>query len=61
MAASENLSGAAILNFKSYFRRNSLSAFCKIGVLKIYAKFLGNQVCWSLFSIKFQTFNVKFY
>ena len=41
MAASENLSGAAILNFKSYFKRNSLSAFCKIGVLKICAKFLG--------------------
>ena len=43
MVASENLSGAAILDFKmNYFRRNSsLSAFCKIGVLKTSAKFLG--------------------
>ena len=43
MAASENLSGAAILNFRRYFGRNSLLAFYKIGVLKTSAKFLGNH------------------
>ena len=40
--AFENLSDAAILNFKMYFKRNSsLLAFYKIGVLKTSAEFLG--------------------
>ena len=57
--ASENLSGAAILNFKMYFRRNSsLSAFYKIGVLKTSARFLEDHIQWSLFSIKLLTFSV---
>ena len=60
-AASENLSCAAILNFRRYLRRNSLSAFYRIGVLKTSAKFLGNHIYWSLFSIKLQTFSLKFY
>ena len=54
-AASENLSGAAILTFRRYFRKNSLSAFCKIGAVKTSAKFLGKHICWSPFSIKLQT------
>ena len=37
-AASENLSGAAILTFRRHFRKNSLSAFCKIGAVKILRK-----------------------
>ena len=41
MAASENLSGIAILIFRRYFGSSSLLAFYKIGVLKIFAKFLG--------------------
>ena len=41
-AASENLSGAAILIFRRYFRSSSLSAFYKVGVLKKSVKFLGN-------------------
>ena len=45
MAASENLSGAAILIFRRYFRSSSLSAFYK-----------GE----SLFN-KLQTFSLKFY
>ena len=42
MTASENLSGGAILIFRTYFGSSSLSAFYKIGVLKISTKFLGN-------------------
>ena len=42
MAASENLSGAAILIFRRYFRSSSQSAFYKIDV-KTSAKFLGKQ------------------
>ena len=42
-------------------KNSSLSAFWKIGVLKTSAKFLGNHICWSLFSIKLLTFSVKFY
>ena len=45
MAASENLSGAAILIFKRYFGGSNLSANYKIGVLKTSAKFLGKQIC----------------
>ena len=55
MAASEDLSGAAILTFRRYFRKNSLSAFCKIGAVKTSAKFLGKHICWSPFSLKLQT------
>ena len=39
-AASENLSGAAILIFRRYFRSSSLSPFYKTGVLKTSAKSL---------------------
>ena len=42
-AASENLSGAAILIFRRYFRSSSLSAFYKIGVLKTSVKSLRKQ------------------
>ena len=42
-------------------KNSSLSAFWKIGVLKTFAKFLGNHLCWSLFSIKLLIFSVKFY
>ena len=38
MAASENLSGVAILIFRRYFRSSSLSAFCKLSVLKNICK-----------------------
>ena len=41
-AASENLSDAAILIFRRYFRSSSLSAFCKLSVLKTSVEFLGN-------------------
>ena len=58
-AASENLSGAAILIFRRYFGSGSLSAFYKIGVLKTSAKFLGKHICWGLFSMKLQTNNVQ--
>ena len=34
MAAPENLSGAALLLLGRYFANNSLSTFCKIGILK---------------------------
>ena len=37
-AASENLSDAAILIFRRYFRSSSLSAFYKVSVLKTYVK-----------------------
>ena len=40
-AASENLSGAAILIFRRYFRSSSLLAFYKVGLFKTSAKFLG--------------------
>ena len=40
MAASENLSGVAILIFRRYFRSSSLSAFCKLSVLKNICKIL---------------------
>ena len=49
-AASENLSGAAILIFRRYFRSSSLPTFYKIGVLKTSVKFLGNKP-ESLFNI----------
>ena len=43
-AASENLSSAAILNFRRYFGSCSLSAFYKVGVLETSAKFLGKHI-----------------
>ena len=49
------------LIFRRYFRRSSLSAFYKIGILKTYATFLGKYICRSPFSIKLQTFSGKFY
>ena len=61
MAASENLSGIAILIFRRYFGSSSLLAFYKIGVLKIFAKFLGKHICQNLFLIKLLTFSLKFY
>ena len=65
MAASENLSGIAILIFRRYFGSSSLLAFYKIGVLKIFAKFLGYaricHICQNLFLIKLLTFSLKFY
>ena len=45
-----------LFNFRRCFRRSSLSAFYKIGVLKTSVKFLGKHVCRSLLSIKMQTF-----
>ena len=48
-AASENLSGAAILIFRRYFGSSSLLAFYKIGILKT-AKFLGKHMYWGLFN-----------
>ena len=60
-AASENLSDAAILIFSRYFRGSSLSAFCKVSVLKTFVKFLGKHMCWSLFSINLETLSLKFY
>ena len=59
--ASENLSGAAILNFRRYFRRSSLSALYKIVVHKTSTKFLKNFIHWGHFSIKLHTFSLKFY
>ena len=50
-AASENLSGAAILIFRRYFRSSSLLAFYKLGVLKTSVKFLGTHICQGLISI----------
>ena len=62
MRASENLSGAAILIFRGYFRSSSLPvAFYKVRVLKTSVKFLGKRICWSLFSINLETLNLKFY
>ena len=61
MAASENLSGAANLIFRRYFKSTSLSAFYKVSTLKTSAKFLRKLICWSIFSIKLQTFSLKFY
>ena len=60
-AASENLFGAAILNFRRYFRSSSLQAFSKVSVLKTSVKFLGKHIRWGLFSIKLWTFSLKFY
>ena len=60
-AASEDLSSAAILIFRIYFRSSSLSAFYKVSVLKTSVKFLGKHVCWNIFSIILQTFSPKFY
>ena len=60
-AGSENLSGAAILIFRRYFRSSSLPAFYKVIVLKTSVKFLGKHICWSLFSTNLQTFSLKFY
>ena len=39
-----------ILIFRKYFRRSSLSAFYKIGVLKTSGKFLGKHICTCLFN-----------
>ena len=39
----------------------ALLASYKIGVLRTSVKFLGKHICRSLFSIKFQTFTLKFY
>ena len=58
LISTKNLSDAAIFIFRC-FRSSSLSAFCKIDVLKTSAKFLGKQICRSLFSIKLQTFQPK--
>ena len=52
-AASENLSGSAILLFRRYFRSSSLPAF-KVSVLKTPVKFLEKHICWSVFSINLQ-------
>ena len=41
-------------------RSSCLSAFYKIGVLKIFTKFLGKHKCRGLFWIKLQTFSMKF-
>ena len=60
-AASENLSDAAILIFRRYFRSSSLQAFCKESVLKTSVKFLGKHICWILFSVNLQTLSLKFY
>ena len=60
-AASENLSDAAILIFRRYFRSSSLSAFCKVSILKTSVKFLGKRLCWSLFSTNLQSLSLKFY
>ena len=61
MAASENLSDAATLIFRRYFRSSSLQAFCKVSVLKTSVKFLGKHICWILFSVNLQTLSLKFY
>ena len=42
------------------FRSSSLSAFCKIGVLKTSAKFLGKHICRSLFSKSCGPISLKF-
>ena len=55
----KNLSGAAIFILRRCFRSSSLPAFCKIGVLKTSAEFLGKHICRSLFSTKLQTFQPK--
>ena len=60
-AASENLSHAAILIFRRYFRSNSLPAFYKVSVLKASVKFLEKHTCWILFAINLQTLSLKFY
>ena len=52
-AASENLSGAAILILRRYFGCSILSVFYETGVIKTSAKFLGKQIYRSLFSMKF--------
>ena len=49
MAASKDLSGAATLIFRRYFRSSILPAFYKVSVLKTSVKFLGKHICWSLF------------
>ena len=54
-AASENLSDAAILIFRRYFRSSSLSAFCKVSIIKTSVKFLEKHICWSFFWINLQT------
>ena len=61
MAASENLSGVAILIFRRYFRSSSLSAFCKVRVLKNICKILRKAHMPGLFSIKLKTFSLKIY
>ena len=48
--STKNLSGAAIFILRRCFRSSSLLAFCKVGVLKTAAKFLGKYICWGLFS-----------
>ena len=45
LQASEDLSGAAILIFRRYFRSSSLPAFYKVSVLKTSVKFLGKHIC----------------
>ena len=39
-----------LLIFRRYFGSSSLLAFCKIGVLKTSVKYLGKQICQSLFN-----------
>ena len=50
MAASENLSGAAILIFRRYFRRSILWMFYKIGILKKYTILRKAHMLESLFN-----------
>ena len=56
LTCTKNLSGAVIFIFRRCCRSSSLSAFCKIGVLKTSAKLLGKHTYRSLFSIKLWTF-----
>ena len=51
---------AYYFDFRRYFRRSGLSAFYKIGVLKTSAKFSVKHICTYVFSIKLQTFSLKF-
>ena len=48
------------LNMK-FFKSNRKEVFCKDGVLKIFAKFIGKRLCWSLFLTKPQARGQQLY
>ena len=50
-----------IFSFLFIFRRSRSYMFCKIGILRNFAIFTGENLCWSLFLIKQKGLTLEFY